>query len=348
MIKHLVCPTCGALQLIEAGELLGEDVELSAHDQTASDQDQTWSDSDQTSSDRDRRSAHEDQNAADAAFAASGDARTYESTKSAREHSQRDRGDIGRVRDETAAARLETAEHRDRSSELRDQLDEEKDRRGQEEAHGASRAAGEDLLLRVERDRAIAAADRARAADDRAKAAADREEATREREEAFLAQAEARHDLLLAATDELTGAFTRKFGLENISREIERARRTQDSMLLAFVDVDGLKEVNDKRGHSDGDRLLRRVVDKIRANIRAYDLIVRYGGDEFLCALPHLDLAVARSRMEKIADELSKEDAQHSIAFGLAEYDQVGGLDELIARADTELLEAKRSHKGRS
>jgi diguanylate cyclase (GGDEF)-like protein len=226
-------------------------------------------------------------------------------------------------------------------------MDELRDRRSQEEPRGSGHTNEEDLLLRVERDRAVAAADRARAAEDRAKAAADRQEAIRERDEAFLAQAEARHDLLLAATDELTGAFTRKFGLENISREIERARRTQDSMLLAFVDVDGLKELNDTRGHSDGDRLLRHVVDKIRANVRAYDVIVRYGGDEFLCALPHLDLTVARNRMEKIAEELTAEDSQHSIAFGLAEYDQVGGLDELIARADTQLLEAKRSHKHR-
>jgi diguanylate cyclase (GGDEF)-like protein len=252
------------------------------------------------------------------------------------------------MRDETAGARSETAGQRDRSGEPRDQAADEGGRLDQGQTESDAHESGENVLLRAEHDREIAATDRARAADDRAKAAADRDEATREREEAFLAKAEAQHDLLLAATDELTGAFTRKCGLENITREIERARRTEDSLTLAFLDVDGLKEVNDTSGHSDGDRLLRRVVDTVRANVRAYDVIVRYGGDEFLCVLPQLPRNIAQDRMEKIAAVLTAADAQHSIAFGLAEYDPADGIDELIGRADTELLEAKRRHKGRS
>ena len=63
-----------------------------------------------------------------------------------------------------------------------------------------------------------------------------------------------------------------------------RAKRTQRSFVLAFIDVDGLKTTNDSLGHAAGDELLRRVVDTVRDHLRSYDLIVRFGGDEFLCA----------------------------------------------------------------
>ena len=341
MAELVVCPICGGSGLVSP--LLRGDQSSRGSDQSASDSDQTWSDHDQSSSDRDQLSADVDQDAADTDFAAGGDTALHERTRSLRERTSRGRDDVGRMRDETAAARAETAKHRDRSAELRDQAT--GDRAQLDQEHTGDHAREEHALLRAQRDRAIAATDRARAAEDRAKAAADRDEAARERDEAFLAKAEAQHDLLLAATDELTGAFTRKFGLENISRELERARRTDDSLTLAFLDVDGLKEVNDTCGHSDGDRLLCRVVDTLRANVRSYDVIVRYGGDEFLCALPHLDRTVAQRRMEKVAADLRAADAHDSIAFGLAEYGPADGMDELIDRADGELLAAKSSRR---
>ena len=80
-----------------------------------------------------------------------------------------------------------------------------------------------------------------------------------------------------------------------MSREIERARRTGSKLTIAFVDVDRLKELNDTAGHPAGDRLLHLVVVTLRANMRSYDVIVRYGGDEFLCAMPNLAEDGARS-----------------------------------------------------
>ena len=82
------------------------------------------------------------------------------------------------------------------------------------------------------------------AARDRARAAADREAAAREREEARRALAEAERELKAAATDELTGAWTRRFGFVQIVRELERERRTGDRLTVAFLDVDGLKSLN--------------------------------------------------------------------------------------------------------
>jgi diguanylate cyclase (GGDEF)-like protein len=200
----------------------------------------------------------------------------------------------------------------------------------------------EDILLRVEDARAQAAADRVKAAEDRARAAAEREEAARERADALHNRTESAVILKLATTDELTGAWTRKFGLDQIGRELERAHRTGSKLLLAFVDVDGLKQVNDSHGHQAGDTLLHRVGEALRASVRAYDVIVRFGGDEFVCAMPNLSTSEARARFEKIAADLRAVDAEHSISFGLAEAEADDTVKDLLARADAELLRARR------
>jgi diguanylate cyclase (GGDEF)-like protein len=200
----------------------------------------------------------------------------------------------------------------------------------------------EDMLLQVEDARARAAADRAKAAEDLARAAAEREEAARDRAEAARNRSQSEVILKLSATDELTGAWTRKFGLEQVSRELERAHRTGAKLLLAFIDVDGLKQVNDSEGHQAGDALLQRVGANLRANVRAYDVIVRYGGDEFICAMPNLSASEASARFEKIAAALTAVNAEHSITYGLAEADAGESLQQLIARADADLLEARR------
>jgi diguanylate cyclase (GGDEF)-like protein len=207
------------------------------------------------------------------------------------------------------------------------------------------RRVGRTSCCGAKRDRERAAADRAKAADDRARAAGDREEAARERAEAQLHRTESDDNLKLATSDELTGAWTRKFGLEQVSRELERARRTGARLMLAFIDVDGLKQVNDSQGHLAGDALLHLVGETLRANVRPYDVIVRYGGDELVCAMPNLSALDARARFDKIAAALTAVNAEHSVTVGLAEADPVDSLQELIARADADLLEARRSRQ---
>ena len=154
---------------------------------------------------------------------------------------------------------------------------------------------------------------------------------------------EAADDLKLAATDELTGAWTRRFGLEEVSRELERAHRTGASLVLVFIDVDGLKQHNDSHGHLAGDTLLQLLGETLRANVRPYDVVVRYGGDELICAMPNLGAAEARARFERVAAELTAADAKRSVSFGLAEAEPADSLQGLIARADADLLEARRS-----
>jgi diguanylate cyclase (GGDEF)-like protein len=351
------CPSCGAeFPTGAVGQIRDHpatdrdqtqrdrDQTWSDHDQTTSDQDQTWSDHDQTASESDQRSADEDQHAADDDLAAGGDRDTYQRSALARERSSRDRAAASAVRDESAAARLGTAEERDRAAALRDRGAAGRDELARlHDLEDDEEASREEILLRAKRDRARAAADRAKAADDRTRAAADRQEAARERAEALRYQTESADDLKFATTDELTGAWTRRFGLEEVSRELERAHRTGASLVLAFIDVDGLKQVNDSQGHLAGDMLLQLVSEALRANVRPYDVIVRYGGDELVCAMPNISTPEARTRFERFAAVLTAANAKHSVTFGLAEAEPADSLQELIARADADLLEARRS-----
>jgi diguanylate cyclase (GGDEF)-like protein len=364
MAEVVKCPACGEATEVPSCASCGAELPIAAidpmrdpgatdceqgasdRDQTASDQDQTWSDHDQTASERDQRSADEDQHAADDDFAAGGDAITYHRSALARERAGRDRDAVSVVRSESAVARLATASDRDRAAELRDRGAAGRDALARlHDLQDDEDATREDILLRAERDRARAAADRAKAADDRERAAADRDDAARERAEALRERTKAADNLKLATTDELTGARTRRLGLEEVSRELERAHRTGASLVLAFVDVDGLKAVNDSQGHLAGDALLRLLGQTLRTNVRPYDVIVRYGGDELLCAMPNLNSREARARFEKIAAALAAADSNYSVTFGLAEAGPDDNLQELIARADADFLQARHSRQ---
>jgi diguanylate cyclase (GGDEF)-like protein len=343
MTEVTTCPMCGGSGGVDSASALGNST-LSDRDQTASDADQTWSDHDQSGSDRDQRSADEDQQASDDDFAAGGDPVLHQRTAAAREHTTQDRADISELRDQVADSRVATAEERDHAAELRDHGATGRDRlAGLHDSEHDLDASTDDVLLRAARDRARAAADRVKAADDRATAAADRAEAARERAESRRLQTKMRETLARAATDNVTGTWIRSAGLASVAREIERASRTHFPLTLAFIDVDGLKEVNDMHGHLAGDRLLRLVGDTVIANVRPYDVVVRYGGDEFVCAMPGLTREAATERMQKIAAALNAAETGHSIAVGLAEYVPGDGVKELIGRADADLLDARRS-----
>lgn len=118
--------------------------------------------------------------------------------------------------------------------------------------------------------------------------------------------------------------------------------------MLAFIDVNGLKQLNDSQGHLAGDTLLQLLGGTLRANVRPYDVIVRYGGDELLCAMPNLSASEARARFAKIAAVLTAADAKHSVTFGLAQAEPADTLQELLAHADADLLQARHSSRANS
>jgi diguanylate cyclase (GGDEF)-like protein len=135
-------------------------------------------------------------------------------------------------------------------------------------------------------------------------------------------------------------------GEEALQDEIERARRSDSPLVLAFVDVDGLREVNNREGHTVGDALLQSVVLAIRSKIRSYEPVVRFGGDEFVCAVADLDLEQAGERFASIQDSLAESSPGSAISVGLAELREDDTLANLIERADAALLDARASRDG--
>jgi diguanylate cyclase (GGDEF)-like protein len=311
--------------------LADADQSAAADDQSSADGDQRASDQDQATSDRDHAS-HAGLSAADeSAYDTSRNEREIESSK--RLGNRRRRANTGQGRDTTAATR-------DRTANARDEVDRSR--------HAGATTASADvpdpneaaLLRQLEDLAAQAAADRARAAIDRARAAVDRANAARER-----ARLEA--ELRQAHLDELTGAYRRDLGRLELSHEIDRARRADGRFVVAFVDVDRLKEVNDHDGHAAGDHVLQTVVREIRARLRSFDPIIRYGGDEFVCGLSGTDLAEAKRRFDSIGSAIEA-DAHVGISVGFAALTSGDTADALTERADVAMLETKAIHHARA
>lgn len=183
------------------------------------------------------------------------------------------------------------------------------------------------LLARTSADRDAAARDRACAARDRRAAARDLAE---------LARA-----LALEGHDELTGVLRRRTGLAAFARELERARRSGEAVTMAYLDVDGLKAVNDRFGHRAGDAMLRHTAEHLRSGLRPYDVIARLGGDEFAVLLPGSDRSDAQRRFDEILARLCRLDHQPQFTAGFAQWQRDEALEELIARADHEMLAAR-------
>lgn len=107
------------------------------------------------------------------------------------------------------------------------------------------------------------------------------------------------------------------------------------------MDVDQLKALNDSQGHAAGDRALIAVADTLLAVLRPCDLVVRYGGDEFLCAAENIDLRAARSRFARVNQLLARAIPGLTVTAGVAELRPGESTESVIARADADLYQQR-------
>jgi diguanylate cyclase (GGDEF)-like protein len=159
----------------------------------------------------------------------------------------------------------------------------------------------------------------------------------------------------VAVTDPLTGAYNREFLMARLPQEIEAAIERDRTLSVAMVDVDHFKSVNDQYGHGVGDFVLAEVARRLRNAIRAGDLLVRYGGEEFLAVLPKADAGRAWEVGERMRQRVCERafDVGDGLALllrisvGIAQWRIGENMPDLIERADIALYGAKERGRNR-
>jgi len=264
-------------------------------------------------------------------------------------------------RDYAASARDRSATDRDHIATDRDDIQADAEHRGPgpgEHARDGDRGRAADDRRHAAADRTETASDRAEsqiesnqrhldrghAAADRAFAAADRDQTAADRVAVTLERDLAAGELRRAQNDHLTGALGRDFGTVALGREINRARHGNGRLVLVFVGVDGLKEVNDADGRAAGDDVLAIVVGAIQAHLRSYDPVVRFGGDELVCALINAPPTEARRRFVEILATIQARRPGTSVSFGVSALRTEDTLAQLLERSYASLYRAKKKN----
>jgi diguanylate cyclase (GGDEF)-like protein len=158
-----------------------------------------------------------------------------------------------------------------------------------------------------------------------------------------------------ATVDALTGAHNRQFFEEAFKKAVAASRQTAAPLALAVFDIDHFKKINDTRGHSAGDAVLRQVADVVRSRLRRGDAFCRVGGEEFVMILADTSLVEARGLAELIRGSIERTEFTFeggripvTTSMGVVELEATdGSAESLFQRADARLYEAKRSGRNR-
>lgn len=160
----------------------------------------------------------------------------------------------------------------------------------------------------------------------------------------------------LSNTDPLTRLYNRRYLMETLGREFQRAIRKKENLSLVLLDIDHFKNINDAYGHQEGDVVLTAVAEVAQAGLRRYDIAARYGGEEFILVLPETPItegmAVAdrlRKDVQDITFPFPMENLTVTISLGVATYpsERIDCVDSLIRQADEALYRAKQNGRNR-
>lgn len=149
----------------------------------------------------------------------------------------------------------------------------------------------------------------------------------------------------LSVTDFLTNTYNRRYFIEKLEDEIERAKRSGREFSLAMLDIDRFKTINDRFGHNVGDLVLKRIAEMIKNRIRSIDCLARWGGEEFMILLVDTPVNKAYILVEELRQGICKinfpEVVKVTGSFGVAGYSPSDTADTLVMKADSMMYEAK-------
>ena len=160
----------------------------------------------------------------------------------------------------------------------------------------------------------------------------------------------------LALYDDMTMAYNHRYLAPRLGEEIERAKRSAGSVCILLMDLDHFKRVNDEHGHASGDKVLRLFADRVRANVRRADVLIRRGGEEFVLIMPatsdeEMGFATAIRIQQNLATDpiefLPGRTLEQTVSIGVANWDGKETQEGLEIRADLAMYEAKRLGRNR-
>ena len=154
-----------------------------------------------------------------------------------------------------------------------------------------------------------------------------------------------------AVRDGLSGLYNRRYLLETLEREVQRALREEKAISILMIDIDHFKQFNDQFGHAAGDTIIRELGKLLQRFVRGSDIACRYGGEEFTLILPDASKEIGILRAEQLLDTVSKLRVTHektdlgpiTLSIGVCAYSQDShSVDDLLKAADSALYEAKK------
>lgn len=160
----------------------------------------------------------------------------------------------------------------------------------------------------------------------------------------------------LATTDGLTELFNHRYFQEQLRRQLEHSKRYNTSFSLIIIDIDFFKKFNDNFGHQSGDAVLKQVAQTLKRNVRATDIVCRYGGEEMSIILPNTEEEEAYSTAQKICERVAQhkfklangKETNVTISLGISTFPKDGdSAEDLISTADKRLYDAKNNGRNR-